>query len=89
MQNYTIFAAVNGAGLMNCMYLPEHSTAIQMVPYQAGVNVQQYGDLIRHRGPYMEWFNTHKDLHHPFPGMYSYRIDELCIKRSYRYGYPL
>ena len=68
MQKYTVFAALNGAGLMNALYLPEHSVAIQMVPYKAGLNVKQYGDLIRNRGPYMEWHNEHEDLHHPSKG---------------------
>ena len=64
VQNYTVFAAMNGAGLMNSIYLPKDSTTIQMVPYRAGVNVRQYGQVLKHRGPYMEWMNPHEHLHH-------------------------
>ena len=37
MQKYTVLAGVNGAGLMNGLYLPPFSVAVQLVPYNASV----------------------------------------------------
>ena len=35
VQKYTVLIGVNGAGLMNAIYLPEGSVAVQLVPYNA------------------------------------------------------
>ena len=61
MGKYTIFAALNGAGLMNALYLPSYAVSIQLVPYQSPLNFVEYGDLLKTRGPYLEWHNKHKE----------------------------
>lgn len=68
MQNFTILAGMNGAGLVNCLYLPVNSVCIQMVPYKAEVNFAQYGELLRSRGHYLEWHNRNPDLNKVIPG---------------------
>ena len=68
MQQYTVLAGMNGAGLMNCIYLPVNSVCIQMVPYKAKLNFLQYSHLLQSRGPYLEWHNTHEELHSPVRG---------------------
>ena len=61
MQEYEVLLGMNGAGLMNGIYLPPHSVAVQLVPYKAGVNHGFYGDLLHHRGPYLEWHNQNEN----------------------------
>ncbi len=68
MSHYTVVAGINGAGLMNGIYLPPHGVVIQLVPYEAHVNHVQYGELLKARGPYMIWHNSHKDLHRTIQG---------------------
>ena len=62
MQKYSVVIGVNGAGLMNGLYLPPYGVAVQIVPYEAKVNFKEFGALLRSRGPYIEWHNTHEDL---------------------------
>ncbi len=38
MQKYTVLVGVNGAGLMNALYLPPFAVAVQLVPYNASVS---------------------------------------------------
>ena len=73
MQNYTVVAGMNGAGLMNCLYLPPTSTCVQMVPHGADryLNFQEYGRLLKSRGPYTEWHNTHSDMNVAHGGPHS------------------
>ncbi len=63
MQNYTVLVGVNGAGLMNALYLPYYATAIQLVPYQAQVNFVEFGKFLQARGNYLEWHNSNPDNH--------------------------
>jgi protein O-GlcNAc transferase len=64
MQKYTVVAGMNGAGLMNCIYLPPTSTCVQLVPYGAKthLNFEDYGKLLKLRGPYAEWHNRHEEM---------------------------
>ena len=90
VQNYTVLVGINGAGLMNCIYLPRHSTCIQMTPYKASVNTHQYGLVLKSRGPYLEWENTHenmtrvqpsdKNLTHPDTIVHVQEFIDLIIK---------
>ena len=42
MQKYTVLVGVNGAGLMNGLYLPPHAVAVQLVPYNSSVSKSGY-----------------------------------------------
>ena len=42
MQKYTVLIGVNGAGLMNGLYLPPHGVAVQLVPYNSSVSIFCY-----------------------------------------------
>ncbi|CAH1797584.1 unnamed protein product [Owenia fusiformis] len=68
MQKYSVLIGMNGAGLMNALYLPKTSVAIQLVPYKAGLNFNEFGKLLKSRGPYIEWHNQHEELTVPMPG---------------------
>ena len=58
---------MNGAGLMNAVYLPSYAVAVQLVPYKSNVNWQFYGNLLRGRGPYLEWHNEDETRHKQNP----------------------
>lgn len=47
---------------MNALYLPPTSVAVQLVPFNASVNFNEFGALLKGRGPYMEWHNSHREL---------------------------
>jgi protein O-GlcNAc transferase len=62
VQRFTVLVGMNGAGLMNAIYLPEGAVAIQLAPYNATqLNVNEFGKVLKSRGPYMEWRNTHAE----------------------------
>ncbi|ELU00677.1 hypothetical protein CAPTEDRAFT_225389 [Capitella teleta] len=63
MQQLSVLIGMNGAGLINAVYLPSYAVAVQLVPYKANVNWRFYGDMLRARGPYMEWHNKDKSRH--------------------------
>ena len=78
MEKYTVFAAVNGAGLMNALYLPDHGVTIQLVPYQSNLNYRQYSVLLKSRGSYLEWHNMHAENNIPAEGdTYKNRPDTI------------
>jgi hypothetical protein len=60
MNQLTALVGVNGAGLSNGLYLPEGAVSVQLVPFGADVNWKEFGDLLKIRGPYLEWFNKHE-----------------------------
>ncbi|XP_013403104.1 protein O-linked-mannose beta-1,4-N-acetylglucosaminyltransferase 2-like isoform X1 [Lingula anatina] len=62
VQNYAVLIGMNGAGLMNGIFLPEGSVAVQLVPYNASLNFKQFGEILKARGGYLEWHNSHKEL---------------------------
>lgn len=62
VQEYNVLIGMNGAGLVNALYLPKTSVAVQLVPYKAQLNVAEFGNLLRTRGPYLEWHNSHPEL---------------------------
>lgn len=68
MQRYSVLVGVNGAGLMNGLYLPPYGVVVQIVPYKAVVNFREFGLLLKARGPYVEWHNTHENLTRTAPG---------------------
>lgn len=56
---------MNGAGLMNAIYLPEGAVAIQLSPFNATqLNVNEFGRVLQSRGPYLEWRNGHPEMSH-------------------------
>ncbi len=55
----TVLVGVNGAGLMNGIYLPPDAVSIQLAPYKTDLNVHEFGEFLKVRGPYLEWWNTH------------------------------
>lgn len=61
MQRVTVLIGINGAGLINALYLPPGAVAVQMVPYKAPLNFHEFGTVLRARGPYIEWHNMHKE----------------------------
>lgn len=68
MQKYTVLIGMNGAGLMNGIYLPPHGVSIQLIPYKSPLNHKMYGEILFARGPYLSWENTRKMHHHPVEG---------------------
>ncbi|GIY17297.1 uncharacterized protein CDAR_248921 [Caerostris darwini] len=67
VQQYNVLIGMNGAGLVNALYLPKASVAVQLVPYKAQLNVKEFGNLLKTRGPYLEWHNNHPELDHRIP----------------------
>ena len=67
MSDYDVTIGMNGAGLMNGIYLPPHGTIVQLVPYEAKLNFVMYGELLAARGPYLVWHNTHEELTRAHP----------------------
>ena len=65
VQRYAVIVGMNGAGLMNALFRPEHAVAVQLVPYKAALNHVMFGKLLATVGPYMEWHNAHPQLHRP------------------------
>lgn len=68
VQRYNILIGMNGAGLINALYLPLKSVAVQLVPYKAQLNYSEYKRLLKARGPYLDWYNTHSNLSQSVPG---------------------
>lgn len=64
VQQYSVLIGMNGAGLVNALYLPKGSVAVQLVPYKAQLNVDEFANLLKARGPYLEWHNNHPELDH-------------------------
>jgi len=62
MGSYSVLVAVNGAGLTNALFLPPHAVPVQIVPYKAELNYREFERLLRTRGEYAEWHNTHENL---------------------------
>eukprot|EP00750_Incisomonas_marina_P020828 INCI4095.1.p1 GENE.INCI4095.1~~INCI4095.1.p1 ORF type:complete len:575 (+),score=81.77 INCI4095.1:114-1838(+) len=58
--NLDVLIGMNGAGLINALYLPPHAVSIQLVPFGKPVNFDEFGALLAARGPYLEWHNTIK-----------------------------
>ena len=85
MQHYSIFVGINGAGLMNALFLPPYAVCIQLVPFEAQVNFIQYGALLQSRGPYMVWHNKHESLTRPAPGdSYNSRSDTIVHVEEFK-----
>ena len=55
---YDILVGVNGAGLINALYLDPHAVAIQLLPYSSSLNFDEFRSVLRARGPYLEWKST-------------------------------
>lgn len=62
VQQFDVLIGMNGAGLVNALYLPKGSVAVQLVPYKAQLNVEEFANLLKARGPYLEWHNNHPEL---------------------------
>ncbi|KAG8183652.1 hypothetical protein JTE90_005638 [Oedothorax gibbosus] len=67
VQQYNVLIGMNGAGLVNALYLPKTSVAVQLVPYKAQLNVEEFANLLKTRGPYLEWHNNHPELDRRIP----------------------
>ncbi|GFR33942.1 hypothetical protein TNCT_597831 [Trichonephila clavata] len=67
VQQYSVLIGMNGAGLVNALYLPKTSVAVQLVPYKAQLNVEEFANLLKTRGPYLEWHNNHPELDRGIP----------------------
>ena len=71
MQKYTVLIGVNGAGLMNGLYLPPHGVAVQLVPYNSSVSIftarvrSTTGRYCCHRHQ-----SVHRGVPHPSQGGY-------------------
>ncbi|XP_064619968.1 protein O-linked-mannose beta-1,4-N-acetylglucosaminyltransferase 2-like [Lineus longissimus] len=63
VQKYSVLIGMNGAGLINALFAPPFTCAVQLVPYEAQTNHKAFGTLLTAKGPYLEWHNQHKDLH--------------------------
>lgn len=48
---------------MNAIFRPEHAVAIQLVPFNAQVNDETFGEILSATGRYMVWHNKHKENH--------------------------
>ncbi|XP_046574394.1 alpha-1,3-arabinosyltransferase XAT3-like isoform X2 [Haliotis rubra] len=67
VQEYSVFVGMNGAGLMNGLFLSPGAVTVQLVPFRADVNFKEFGVLLRNRGPYLEWHNEHAELSQELP----------------------
>ena len=56
--SYDILVGMNGAGLINALYLDSHAVAIQLLPYSSSLNFDEFRSVLRARGPYLEWKST-------------------------------
>ncbi len=66
MQQFTILAGFHGGELINALYMPPDSVSIQLVPFHAQtLDTEKYGRILRPRGPYLEWQNTHEQNSRP------------------------
>ena len=85
MQYYTILVGVNGAGFMNALYLPPNGVAIQLAPYNTTLNIGTYAELMKARGPYLEWHNTHKENHFvPESHPNAHGVDTIVDTKEFR-----
>ena len=81
----TVLVGMNGAGLMNALYLPPHAVAVQLAPYNNTLNVVQFGEVLKARGPYMVWSNTHEENHFVSKhDVYSSRPDTLVHVEEFK-----
>ena len=68
MRKYSTLIGMNGAGLINGLFLPQGGVNVQLVPYKAQLNFVEFGSLLSARGPYLEWHNQHENLNRDVPG---------------------
>ncbi|ESP05688.1 hypothetical protein LOTGIDRAFT_228161 [Lottia gigantea] len=81
VQQYSVLIGMNGAGLMNAIYLPPGSVTIQLVPYKAEVDHKKQAAIYSARGPYLEWHNEHEDkVSLSNPGSYSQADTEVDVE---------
>lgn len=52
---YDILVGMNGAGLINALYLHPTGVAIQLLPNGSNLNFDEFRSLLRARGLYREW----------------------------------
>lgn len=66
MQQFTILAGFHGEELINALYMPLDSVTIQLIPYNVqSLDTEKYARILRSRGPYLEWQNTHEQNSRP------------------------
>ena len=53
--SYDILVGMNGAGLINALYLHPAAVAIQLLPNGSNLNFDEFRSLLRARGLYREW----------------------------------
>ena len=56
-----VLIGVNGAGLINGLFLPPHAVAMQIIPWESKLNHDEFARVLRSRGPYTEWTNKWKE----------------------------
>ncbi|XP_046370720.2 alpha-1,3-arabinosyltransferase XAT3-like [Haliotis rufescens] len=67
VQEYSVLVGMNGAGLMNGLFLSPGAVTVQLVPFRADLNFKEFGQLLKNRGPYLEWHNEHANLSQELP----------------------
>ena len=66
MQQFTILVGFHGSELINAFYMPLGSVTVQLVPYNAkSLDTEKYAQILRSRGPYLEWQNTYEQNSRP------------------------
>ena len=60
MQQFTILVGFHGSELLNAIYMVEGSVAIQLMPFASSLDAQQYSQVLKAHGPYLEWVNQHE-----------------------------
>ena len=79
MSQYAVVVGMHGAGLMNCLYLPPSSVCVQLVPLRTHGHHVDFGRLLKARGPYLEWRNSHEELHHDLPGDTYHNMPDTTV----------
>lgn len=62
MGSLDVLIGVNGAGLVNGLFLPPHAVAMQIIPWNSKLNHEEFARVLRSRGPYAEWTNAWKEV---------------------------
>jgi protein O-GlcNAc transferase len=59
VQRFTVLVGMQGAGMINAMYLREGAVAV--VLFQYGATEDMFRRLLSSRGPYLHWVNGHEN----------------------------
>lgn len=72
MQQCTVLAGFYGDELLNAIYMPRGSVAIQLLPFtHEHLNPNKYSDILKSNGHYLEWTNPIEEPPGPSEGVHA------------------